>query len=295
MTVKKYFADVAQELNRLSDKLKIGFSTHRPTIGENREELVADFLKNYLPRRFHVTTGLILASNNEFSNQADIIVVDAENNGPLYPGSSNQIWLVESVYSLIEVKTDFSPKDISDSIKKCRRFKTLPRHFHSEFGLAPKIDQSYFAIWTFNAPNPEVVKENYINEISSIPRREQPDFVICPGSFVISSGIHREIVKVGMPDSPHRNKLLKENKGDLEGILSKGMDIHVLGENSLLVWLIWYISFLQGSGTRAAPLLRYLPKTSVLDTQLIEPDNKAFQRKLKAGHGSCSRKPHARL
>ena len=44
MTIKKYLGDIALELKRQSERLKIGFSTHALSAGENREDIVGNFL-----------------------------------------------------------------------------------------------------------------------------------------------------------------------------------------------------------------------------------------------------------
>src|SRR5215213_57356 len=123
MALHDYFADITEEIKRRSDRVRLGFSTHRPSAGDLRENIVAEFLRDYLPKAFGVDTGLILAKTGEFSNQADIMVVDHIYNAPLYPTESKHLWLVESVYAMFEVKTSLSPGELSDSLAKCKRFK----------------------------------------------------------------------------------------------------------------------------------------------------------------------------
>lgn len=80
MTIQKYFGDIALELRRVSERIKLGFSTHALSAGENRENIVGNFLKNYLPHAFGIDTGIILSTEGEFSNQADLVIVDHINN-----------------------------------------------------------------------------------------------------------------------------------------------------------------------------------------------------------------------
>lgn len=72
---------------------------------------------------------MVISHDGAFSNQADLVVVDALNNSPLYGTARNQLWPVEAVYSLIEVKTTLSPGELRDAIAKGRKFKSLPRRF----------------------------------------------------------------------------------------------------------------------------------------------------------------------
>ena len=95
-----YLADVARELQSKSTTIRRDFATHRPTAGTHREDLVAAFLRTHLPKRFGITTGLVISPDGEFSNQADLLIVDHMNNAPLHGGSSAELWPVEAVYAL---------------------------------------------------------------------------------------------------------------------------------------------------------------------------------------------------
>jgi hypothetical protein len=200
MTVHEYFADIAAELSRRSARIRLGFSTHRLSAGENREGIVANFLRDYLPQAFGIDTGLILSTSGDFSNQADVVVVDQTYNAPLYPSEPNKLWLIASVYALIEVKTTLTPNDIQDAIQKCQRFKTLPRKFDL-LPEPPRLTDSLFVLWAFNGPKPETVKTNLLNALRDIPISEQPDFIIIPDSMVITAGRYRQLVLASRPNS----------------------------------------------------------------------------------------------
>ena len=115
-------------------------------------------MKEYLPKAFSIGTGLILSSEGEFSNQADLLIADQLNNAPLYPESNNKLWLVESIYSLIEVKTNLEPLNIKDAIKKCVKFKRLKRVFQN-VPSQPRITDSLFILWAFNGPDLNIEKK----------------------------------------------------------------------------------------------------------------------------------------
>ena len=116
MVLPDYLADVAKEMRAKSTAIRRDFATHRLSAGENREELVKRFLADHLPLRFEVSSGMVVSHNGGFSNQADLVVVDALNNSPLYASSANKLWPVESVLALFEVKTSLGPGELRDSI-----------------------------------------------------------------------------------------------------------------------------------------------------------------------------------
>jgi hypothetical protein len=78
MNLPQYFADVAAELQRKSQAIRRDFATHRGTAGDNRESLLANLLRSHLPGAFDVDAGLIASCDGQFSNEADLVVVDRD-------------------------------------------------------------------------------------------------------------------------------------------------------------------------------------------------------------------------
>jgi hypothetical protein len=263
----RYLADVAREMRATSASIRRGFATHRPSAGDNREEIVEQFLRDHLPRRFGVSSGLVIATNGAFSNQADLVVVDDHNNAPLYAASRNKLWPVEAVAALVEVKTTLGPAEIADAVAKARRFKTLPRQFGSA-GNAQRIADSLFVLWAFDAPSVETVKTNLSNALAGVPRAEQPDLIIVPHHFAARAGSYLELAKLGQPNSPHRQQLINQHGPDLSALLPGSNEIAELGENSLLAGYVWLDSWLRQSGTRLVDPIAYLPPDIALSRVL---------------------------
>jgi hypothetical protein len=267
VTVHEYFADIAEELSRRSDRIRLGFSTHRPSAGENREGIVASFLRDYLPQAFGIDTGLILSTSGEFSNEADVVVVDQIYNAPLYPSEPNKLWLIESVYALIEVKTTLTPDELQDAIQKCRRFKTLPRKFDS-LPEPPRIADSLFVLWAFNGPKPETIKANLLKALHDVPVAEQPDFMVIPDSVVITTGRYRQLVLASRPNSSLPAYTITDSEGNKTVVPESSMRVLDLGTNALLAWLIWFTSWLKAAGHRSAPLTAYLLQGHILGEEV---------------------------
>ena len=145
MILPEYLSEVAKDMRAKSAAIRRDFASHRLSAGENREDLIAEFLVNHLPRKFGVSSGMVISHDGVFSNQADLVVVDEQNNAPLYAASRNKLWPVEAVYALIEVKTTLHPAELTDAIAKGRRFKALKRRF-CEAGQVQRIADSLFVI-----------------------------------------------------------------------------------------------------------------------------------------------------
>ena len=108
MVLPGYLADLANNLSTKSAAIRRDFASHHPSAGEHREEAVGKILEGLFPNRFGISAGLIFSHDGLFSNQADLVVVDDQNNVPLYPENRSKLWPVESVYALIEVKTQLN-------------------------------------------------------------------------------------------------------------------------------------------------------------------------------------------
>ena len=263
MVLEDYLADVAEEMARKSQAIRRDFARHRPSAGDNRQDLVAGLLQDILPKRFGIGTGLVLSSDGMFSNQADLVIVDRLNNAPLYPDRTNQLWPVEAVYALIEVKAHLNPSDIADAVEKGRNFKALAR----EFGAGPdfrtqSIKDSLFIIWAFESPRPVTVKENLIEALSVVPVGEQPDFVVVPDRLVAQAGQYSELSRLGQPGSEHRRNLEVQHGQELLGVPGQPLKVYDLGKNSLMAWYVWCDSWLRMAGPRVANPLSYLAPNS---------------------------------
>jgi hypothetical protein len=257
-TLSTYLADVALEMRAQSAGIRRDFAAHRPSAGSNREEVVERFLANHLPKRFGVSTGLVISADGEFSNQADLVVVDDYNNAPLYPNARNKLWPVEAVAAFVEVKTMLSPTEITDAVAKARRFKSLRRIFGIA-GEPQRIRDSLFVLWGFDAPSFDTFKQNLTSALVGVPASEQPDLVIVPDRLVARCGTYLELSKIGQPNSQHRADLHAKYGPSLASLLTSSNEVAEFGENSLLAGFVWLDSWLRQAGSRLVDPLVYLP------------------------------------
>jgi uncharacterized protein DUF6602 len=258
MILPEYLSDVARDMRAKSAAIRRDFASHRLSAGENREDLVSEFLVNHLPRKFGVSSGMVISHDGLFSNQADLVVVDEQNNAPLYAAARNKLWPVEAVYALIEVKTTLHPADLEDAIAKGRKFKALKRRF-CEAGQVQRIADSLFVIWAFDSAATATVKANLVVALAGIPRSEQPDLIVVPDRFVARAGSYLEIARLGQANSPHRAQLHAQHGSNLEPLFPEPAEVGELGENALMAWYVWFDSWLRQAGSRLTDPLAYLP------------------------------------
>lgn len=262
MILPEYLSDVAAEMRLKSTAIRRDFASHRPSAGENREDIVAEFLKNHLPRKFGISSGLVISHDGTFSNEADLLVVDKLNNAPLHGTARNKLWPVEAVYALIEVKTTLHPAELKDAIAKGQRFKSLKRHF-CDGGQVQHIFESLFVIWAFDSAAPSTVKDNLVAALKGVPRSEQPDFVVVLNSFVARTGSYFELAKIGQPDSALRKQMHAQHGADLEPLLSDLIEVSDFGTDALMAWYVWFDSWLRQAGSRLTYPHTYVPPDKI--------------------------------
>ena len=122
MNMAEFFESVEDTL--LAQFREAGFVEHHGDKGENREEILRQFLEERLPRRYGIAKGEIVDSNGVHSHSADLIVYDALNCPVLFTGKT-AVLPIEGVYGIIEVKSRLSKQEFLDASKKVETFKRL--------------------------------------------------------------------------------------------------------------------------------------------------------------------------
>lgn len=134
MKLEDLFSSIESTL--LSRFKESGFINHNGDKGENREEILIEFLRNHLPKRYGVTKGEVIIQKGERSHAIDIIIYDSVNCPVLYAGKTS-ILPIEGVYGIIEVKSTLSKNEALDALSKVESFKKLaPR----ELGITSSQD-----------------------------------------------------------------------------------------------------------------------------------------------------------
>ena len=100
--------------------------THSGEKGREAEEILKNFLKNYLPKKYEVTTGFVHTDMGT-SNQSDILLYDANNYSSLYSGYVNQIIPMASLKAVIECTMSLDTNKVEDDNKKVSNLKALYR------------------------------------------------------------------------------------------------------------------------------------------------------------------------
>lgn len=147
---------------------------------------------------------------------------------------------------------------MNDAIGKCRRFKSLPRKF-SEAPSQPRLSDSLFILWAYETPSTETVKKNLEAALAGVPIEQQPDFLVVPGQLMALSGSYLELIRFGQPGSQHRIDQERKYGKELSALRTSHCQVQDSGKDSLLVWLVRFLSWINRAGPRTPELLAYLP------------------------------------
>lgn len=100
---------------------------HGPEKGRLNELHLVKVLRNYLPEKFGIGTGFIVAGGETIqeSPQCDIVIYDRHNNKPFFYSESWQIYPIEIVYGIIEVKTTLNKTTLRQAFKSCSKIRAM--------------------------------------------------------------------------------------------------------------------------------------------------------------------------
>ena len=116
---------------RLSQKLQADFEVsghiqHAPSKGTVRENAPREFLaQGRLPMKYGNGSGEIIGHVRDVSPQCDLVIYDQINGATLISDPSVQIFPIESVYGIIELKSSLSKKTLIDALETIKAMKTM--------------------------------------------------------------------------------------------------------------------------------------------------------------------------
>ena len=124
--------------------------THRGAKGRIREHrIVTDYLEKYLPGNIGIGNGEIFSTEGEVSPETDIVLYDKFSTPFLLKEESYQVFPVECVYGVVEVKSHLSKEELIDSTRKMETIKKLPKvAFEPQSGPIVRTTNLYGREWS---------------------------------------------------------------------------------------------------------------------------------------------------
>lgn len=124
--LKKALLGVQESLEVNLDRAKSGI-LHAPTKGGVAEKEWIDVLAAYLPRRYEVSSGIIVDSKGGISDQIDIVIYDQQYTPVLLSQQGHLYIPVEAVYAVFEAKPHIDKTYLNYAGQKAKSVRALYR------------------------------------------------------------------------------------------------------------------------------------------------------------------------
>lgn len=127
-----------------SKKMQIDFEEitseieHRPTKGDFREDIVKEFLNQYLPENFGITKGVVIDVEGNESKQQDILIYDKSTTPKFLTSETETVLPIESVIAIVEVKSNLNKNELNKSLDNIKSVRQMSKNY-----LNKKSNSSY--------------------------------------------------------------------------------------------------------------------------------------------------------
>jgi len=102
-----------------------GLFNHQGVKGTGNENVLLELLNKYLPKKYGVSTGVVVDRHGNQSRQCDIVIYDRLNYPELFSLTSAKFFPIDFVYATIEVKTTLDKSKMTEAIENIQSVQTL--------------------------------------------------------------------------------------------------------------------------------------------------------------------------
>jgi hypothetical protein len=182
----------------ISNKLLVDFDLvqaqikHAGERGKQRENALASLLIKYLPKKYAVGSGHVMDVTGNISHQCDLVIYDAFNCPLLLVEDDYQLFPVESVLGVVEVKSVLNSRALVESVANIQSVRRLERQepvagfvfgYRSGFTKEPRIVAVARALQKANGNVPArerldllcVLSDGLIQEWKGEPKWDESD------------------------------------------------------------------------------------------------------------------------
>ena len=182
-------------LRSINKKMLIDFDEisseieHRGSKGKVREkEILKEFLTRYCPCNIGLSDGEIISTDDQVSPQTDITLFEKNSTPALLTKEGYQVFPIECVYGVMEVKSFLDKAQLQDSFEKIKRIKKMPKlAYEAQRGPVIQSTTLYDKEWpyfptlgfviAFDSLDLKTLKSHYLDLIAGHPPEQQIDSV----------------------------------------------------------------------------------------------------------------------
>lgn len=100
---------------------------HSVVKGDGAENVWVELFNKYLPKRYRASRAFVVDSNNQFSQQIDVVIFDQQYSPLIFHYADQLIIPAESVYAVFEVKQTLNSDHINAAKEKVASVRKLHR------------------------------------------------------------------------------------------------------------------------------------------------------------------------
>ncbi|WNF23169.1 DUF6602 domain-containing protein [Mesobacillus jeotgali] len=248
---------IKQSIHAAAKKMQIDFQeltgniNHMGERGSSREEILLRYLRKYIPNKYQMNNGIIIDGTGEQSRQQDIIIYDSFNSPVLLNMESTRIVPIESVYSVIEVKSTLNKTEISKCVNNITSVRSLIKN---SLGSINSPTAGFVFAFT-SSTTLETLLDNLVEANNQVDKHKQIS-AIC----VLDKGVIVNISKKGLNDI-----ILLPNEDSTPGIIKN------TAENNLMLFYLLLMQYLNQSIVSVPDLLKYANAGELLNIDYIIP------------------------
>jgi hypothetical protein len=191
-----------ERLNQIRASLK-----HAGLKGHANEEILATWLKDYLPPSVSVCTGEVIDCHGSRSKQADVIVFDTANTPRFFSSDDIKVLPIEPVYAVFEVKAYLNKQEIEAAFGNMISVKSLKKEAYyptcqtatvfSQYGLSAKRWPIQFFVFAFESDGLDTIYQ-HVNALNAGQPLDKRIDMVC----VLDKGLILNVGDEGMEPIP---------------------------------------------------------------------------------------------
>ncbi|MDR7246850.1 DUF6602 domain-containing protein [Priestia megaterium] len=233
------FAEVTENINHMGER------------GGSREEILLKYLEDYIPIKYEMNNGVIIDATGEQSRQQDIIIYDSFNSPVLLNMQSTKMVPIESVFSVIEVKSSLNKTEINKCVNNILSVKSLVKD--SLDGINSPTAGFVFAFTS--STTLETLLDNLVEKNKEVEENKQIS-ALC----VLDKGLIVNVSKKGLKDIT-----LIPNEDTTPAIIKN------TPENNLMLFYLLLMQYLNQSSVSVPNLLKYASAGELLNIEYSIP------------------------
>lgn len=129
-------------------------------LGRNREIFCKEFLSKVLPPKLSIKSGEIWDASNNKTGQLDVVIL--RDDGPSLHIASDNIYLAEGVFGVIEVKSNLTREKLIEAGESLSKVANLKINIGAVISSGPMLDRPLRIIFAYDGATWETI----IDEIS---------------------------------------------------------------------------------------------------------------------------------